>query len=607
MDSNNKNLFIAMLLCAAVLFGWQYFIAGPQMQKEQQRQHLLAKQKGAEAQQPSANLPQASAGAPKQLTRSAALKQGGARVVITTPLLSGTLRLAGARFDDLQLVKYRETLDPKSPEIVLFSPQSTAYPYYAVFGWVAAPGSNIKVPDDTTPWKLTGGKMLTPDTPVTLTWDNGQGLTFTRTIAVDKQYMFTVSDTVANHSHDAAVLYPYAYVSRSNIPQDKHYMALHEGFVGMLEGRLKDPGYDDFKNNEPPQTFQSTGGWLGITDKYWMAAVVPPQNEAVDASYRTTDAAAKKDYQADYRLGPRAIAPGATVHLTQRMFAGAKVVTILRDYQDRLGIPRFDYAIDWGWFFFFTRPIFWLLDVFGHSVGNMGIAILLLTIVVRLLFFPLANTQFKSMSRMKRLQPEVERIKERFADDKMRQQQEMMELYKREKANPLSGCLPIFIQIPVFFSLYKVLLVTIEMRHAPFFGWIRDLSAPDPTSLLNLFGLLPYNPHVVLPAFLAFLSIGIWPIVMGATQWLQTKMNPAPSDPVQAKMFSLMPIIFTFMLATFPAGLVIYWTWSNMLSMIQQYVIMKREGAEIHLFTNLRLHDVWDRITGAKKKEAPAE
>jgi YidC/Oxa1 family membrane protein insertase len=605
--TENKNLFAAILICAAVLFGWQYFVAGPQMQKEQQRQALIAKQKGHKAQTKTAELPKAVANISSQLPRSAALKAGGPRLVIATPSVNGTLRLKGARFDDLQLRKYRETLDPKSPEIVLFSPERTGYPYYAIFGWVAAPGSKIKVPDDSTPWILAKGNVLTPQTPVTLQWDNGQGLTFTRTISVDDKYMFTVSDTVANRGRSAAVLYPYAVVSRSNIPPGTHYMALHEGFIGIANGSLKDSNYGDLKPEAPQQTFHSTGGWLGITDKYWMAAVIPPQSDAFDGGYRAVNPAAKKDYQADYRLGAHVIAPGASTSVTQRLFAGAKVVDILRQYESKLGIIRFDYAIDWGWFWFFTRPIFWLLDLFGRTVGNFGVAILLLTIVVRLIFFPLANTQFKSMSRMKKLQPQMERIKERFADDRMRQQQEMMELYKREKVNPLSGCLPIFIQIPVFFSLYKVLLVTIEMRQAPFFGWIRDLSAPDPTSLLNLFGLLPFNPHLYLPAAVSFLSIGIWPIVMGATQWLQTKMNPAPADPVQARMFSLMPLIFMFMLSSFPAGLVIYWTWSNLLSMIQQYVIMRREGAEIHLFKNLRLHDVIDRMTGSKKKQAPAE
>lgn len=582
----NRNFFYALLLCAAVIFGWQYFIAGPEMAKEKAQQSLLAKQKEPEAQGKAASLPAAASAPSTQLPRSAALKAGGARVVIATPSLNGTLRLKGARFDDLQLRKYRETLDPKSPEIVLFSPENTAYPYLAVFGWAAAPGSKIQVPDDNTPWKLSGGQSLTPDTPITLTWENGQGFTFTRTISVDKQYMFTVRDTVANYSPGAAVLYPYAYTSRSNLPQSTHYMALHEGFVGILDGHLQDPKYSDLKADAREQSFHSTGGWLGITDKYWMAVLVPPQNESIDATYRVTDPEAKKDFQASYRLGPHALAPGATLQVTQRLFAGAKVVTTLRDYQNRLGIAEFDNAIDWGWFWFFTRPMFWLLDFFGNNIGNFGAAILLLTIVVRLIFFPLANAQFKSMSRMKKLQPHVERIRERFADDKLRQQQEMMELYKREKVNPVAGCLPLLIQIPVFFSLYKVLLVTIEMRQAPFFGWIRDLSAPDPTSIWNLFGLLPWHTPSFIPAILV---IGIWPLVMGLTQWLQTKTNPAPADPVQARMFGIMPLIFMFMLASFPAGLVIYWTWSNLLSIIQQYVIMRREGAAIHLFQNLRL------------------
>ncbi|HSC18407.1 MAG TPA: membrane protein insertase YidC [Rhizomicrobium sp.] len=600
MDSNNRNFFLAILLCAAVIFGWQYFVANPQMAKEKAQQALLAKQKGAEAQPKAANLPGANASTSNVIARSAALQEGGARVAIATPSVNGSLRLKGARFDDLQLRKYRETLDPRSPEIVLFSPERTAYPYYTVFGWVTAPASKVRVPDDNTPWALVSGHALTPETPIVLRWENGQGLTFTRTISVDKQYMFTVGDAVANHSSSAAVLYPYAYVARHNIPQGTHFMALHEGFVGILGGDLQDPSYTDLKTEKPEETFHSTGGWLGLTDKYWMAAIVPPQKEAVDASYRAINPDAKKDYQASYRMSPHVVAPGATVQVTQRLFAGAKVLSTLRDYENGLNIPRFDYAIDWGWFWFFTRPMFLLLDLCGHWAGNMGIAILLLTIAVRLLFFPLANTQFKSMSRMKKLQPHVESIRERFSEDKLRQQQEMMELYKREKVNPLSGCLPIFIQIPVFFSLYKVLLVSIEMRQAPFFGWIHDLSAPDPTSVLNLFGLLPFNPHVVLPAFLSFLSIGIWPLLMGASQWLQTKMNPAPADPVQARMFSIMPLIFMFMLSSFPAGLVIYWTWSNVLSMLQQYVIMRREGAEIHLFNNLKPAGLTKRIAGPK-------
>ena len=598
---DNRNLFAAILLCAAVIFGWQYFVAGPQMAKEKAQQALLAKQKG-QAEVKSAELPKAAASVARQLSRGDALKAGGMRVVIATPSLNGTLRLKGARFDDLQLRKYRETIDPKSPEIVLFSPESTSYPYFTVFGWAAAPGANIKVPDDTTPWSLASGHTLTPQTPITLRWDNGQGLTFSRTISVDNDYMFAISDAVSNRGNAAAVLFPYAYVSRSNIPQSTHYMALHEGFIGILGGDLQDPNYTDLKVEKPEQSFHSTGGWLGITDKYWMAAIIPSQNETIDATYRAINPDAKKDYQANYRMGAHTVAPGTTIHVTQRLFAGAKVVSILRNYESHLGVTRFDYAIDWGWFWFFTRPMFWLLDTFFIWAGNMGIAILLVTIVVRLFFFPLANTQFKSMSRMKKLQPHVERIRERFAEDKLRQQQEMMELYKREKVNPLSGCLPIFIQIPVFFSLYKVLLVTIEMRQAPFFGWIRDLSAPDPTSIWNLFGLLPWQTPSFIPLFLV---VGIWPLLMGATQWLQTKMNPAPADPVQARMFTFMPLIFTFMLANFPAGLVIYWTWSNLLSMIQQYVIMRREGAEIHLFNNLKLASLTRRL--APPKPEPGE
>jgi YidC/Oxa1 family membrane protein insertase len=579
--NENRNLILAIVLSGAVLFGWQYFVGMPQLAKDRAHQALVAKTPATAA---APETPGAVAVA-AQMTRQQALQENGPRIAIDTPTVDGSLRLEGARFDDLQLKKYRETTDPKSREIVLLSPQGTAYPYYSVFGWIGAPGSHVKLPGDSTPWKLVKGSVLSPNSPVTLQWDNGEGLVFTRNIAVDDQYMFTVSDAVTNNTAGRTVLYPYAYVARDGVPASKNYWVLHEGFVGVADGSLKDAKYDDFKDGKPPQIFNSTGGWLGITDKYWMAAVIPPQNATFDGAYRATPLGNKKAYQADYRLEPRSIAPGATTTLTQHLFAGAKVVATLRDYQTRLGIDKFDLAIDWGWFWFFTRPIFWLLDIFYHFIGNFGVAILLLTVTIKLLFFPLADTSYKSMSRMKKLQPEMERIKERFAEDKVRQQQEMMELYKREKINPVSGCLPMLIQIPVFFSLYKVLFVTIEMRQAPFFGWIRDLSTPDPTSIINLFGLLPFHPPSFIPVFL---SIGIWPILMGGTQWLQTKMNPAPADPVQARMFAFMPLIFMFMLATFPAGLVIYWTWNNLLSVGQQYVMMRRQGVKVHLFENLK-------------------
>ncbi|HEX4079142.1 MAG TPA: membrane protein insertase YidC [Rhizomicrobium sp.] len=583
--NDNRNLVLAIALCLVVWIAWDHFVAQPQMQAEHARQAVLHKENAAVAprQAPPKQLPVTGAG---RLSLKQALAQSGARVPIDTPTLDGSLRLTGARFDDLRLKRYRETVNPKSPEITLLSPVRTPYPYYAMFGYVGAPGAHVAVPGDDTPWKLASGRTLGPGHPVTLQWNNGKGLVFTRRISVDDQYMFTISDQVANQSGKPVQLYPYGYVARDGVPETKHYWVLHEGFVGAANGALKDASYDDFKKEgTPPVAFQSTGGWVGITDKYWMAAAIPPQNQQFDGSYRAAPLDGTKTYQADYRLDGRTIAPGATIGLTQRLFAGAKVVSVIRHYEDTLGIERFDLAVDWGWFIFLTKPIFWLLDFFYSFIGNFGVAILLLTVTIKLVFFPLADASYRSMSRMKKLQPEVERIRERFAEDKMRQQQEMMALYKREKVNPVSGCLPMLIQIPVFFSLYKVLYVTIEMRHAPFFGWIHDLSAPDPTNFLNLFGLLPY----AIPAWIpGFLHIGIWPVIMGVTQWLQTKMNPQPADPVQARMFTFMPLIFTFMLATYPAGLVIYWTWNNLLSTTQQYVMMKRQGVDVRLFNNLK-------------------
>ncbi len=601
--TDNKNLLIAVLLSMAVIFGWQFFIAGPQLKAEQERQAATAAQQKAAGEGPQTsaqtNAPgkapslgiQQKVGTSGPLSRSQALQQNGPRIAIDTPTVDGSLRLQGARFDDLRLKKYRETVDKDSSEIVLLAPQSTQYPYYAVFGWIAAPGSNIPVPDDSTQWQLAEGSTLAPGKPVRLTWDNGKGLIFTRTISVDDQYMFQIKDTVDNQSAAQITLYPYAFVTRDGLPKTEHFWVLHEGFVGYAEGSAKYTTYTDLDNEQPTQAFKSTGGWVGITDKYWMAAVIPPQSELFDGSYNVSEHRGRTAYQSDYRLQPRHIAPGATSKVDHQFFAGAKIVETLQKYETQNNIQGFDYAIDWGWFSFLTRPVFVVLDFFYKLVGNFGIAILLLTVVVKLIFFPLSDASYRSMSRMKKFQPEMESIKTRFAEDKQRQQQELMALFKREKVNPVSGCLPMLIQIPVFFSLYKVLFVTIEMRHAPFFGWIQDLSAQDPTSILNLFGLLPY----AIPAFIpAFLSIGIWPILMGFTQFIQTKLNPTPADPVQAKLFLFMPIIFTFMLATFPAGLVIYWTWNNLLSILQQVIMMKRTGTPI---------EIWDNFRPAKKPD----
>ncbi len=608
--SENRNLILAIVLSAAVLFGWQYLIANPQM-KSQEAAHKAAAQHKTEQSigtAPAAPTGVAAPSTPQSgmaqatttLSRAKAIADSGPRIAIDTPSVDGSLALKGARIDDLRLKHYHDTVDKKSPEIVLLSPAKTAHPYYTVHGWVAA-DPNVKVPGADSQWTEAGNNALTPKTPVTLTWNNGQGLVFTRTISVDDQYMFTLHDSVANNSGKAVTLYPYAYVAREGVEKSAMHSTwiLHEGFVGVADGSLKDATYSDFKDDKPPQTFNSTGGWIGITDKYWMAAVIPPQNAKFDAAYRASNAStgAKDDkaYQADYRLDAETIAPGKTIDLTQRMFAGAKVVSILNQYAKTLHIARFDLAVDWGWFWFFTKPIFWLLDTFYHYVGNFGVAILMLVVVIKAAFFPLANASYKSMSKMKKLQPEMNKIKERFADDKARQQQEMMDLYKREGANPVSGCLPMLLQMPVFFSLYKVLYITIEMRHAPFFGWIHDLSAPDPTSIVNLFGLLPYHVPLWIPAFI---SIGIWPILMGFTQFLSTQMNPTPADPVQAKMFAFMPVIFMFMMAGFPAGLVVYWTWNNLLTAAQQYVVMTRQGVEVHLFDNLGLRGLMKRLSG---------
>jgi YidC/Oxa1 family membrane protein insertase len=588
---NNKNLIVAFALSALVLFGWQWFVAMPQMRAEQAHQAALSHQEKtqttpAATSAPNPGLP---GGSTVHMSREAALKAEGARVAIDTPMLDGSIALKGAKLDDLRLKKYRETPDPKSPEIVLLAPKSTDFPYYAAFGWIGSNAASA-MPGDQTMWTQTAGGALSPGHPVTLSWDNGHGLTFTRVIAIDDKYMFSVADSVANKSDAAATLYPFAYVAREGVPKATTSYILHLGFVGVAGGKEIDANYDAFKDPAtPPQSFSSTGGWVGITDKYWMAAVIPPQNETYNGAYRGSDInPGTKAYQANYRLAARKIAPGASVTVTHGLFAGAKVVDILRDYESSQNIAGFDKAVDWGTFWFITQPLFWLLDVFYKFIGNFGIAILMLTVTVKLLFFPLANTSFKSMSRMKKAQPEMERLKKVHADDPQKQQMEIMAMYKREKVNPLTGCLPMLIQIPVFFSLYKVLYVTIEMRQAPFYGWVNDLSAPDPTSIINLFGLLPFDPHAVLPGFLAVLSIGIWPILMGMTQFVQTKLNPAPSDPMQARMFAMMPVIFCFMFATFPAGLVIYYTWNNLLTIAQQWFIMHKEGVEIHLFSNLK-------------------
>jgi len=494
------------------------------------------------------------------------------------------------------LTKFRETVDPASPAIELFSPSGTTNPYYAEFGWVPAAGSTVKLPDQNTVWQQEGSGALTQSTPVTLKYDNGEGLTFRRTVAVDDHYLFTIKDDVTNAGNAPVTLYPFGLISRHGTPPVSGYYILHEGLIGFL-GDQKLQEYTYKKIDEVKSvTFNVTNGWLGITDKYWASALLPDTSARLQARFSSNEVGKVRTYQTDYLEDAQTIPAGGTGSANTRLFAGAKEASVvginfpfvqLGGYNKQLNLNHFDLLIDWGWFYFITKPMFLALDFFFHVFGNFGVAILVVTVLVKLVFFPLANKSYASMAKMKAVQPQINALKERFPDDKMKLQQEMMEIYKKEKINPISGCLPVVLQIPVFFSLYKVLFVTIEMRHAPFFAWIKDLSAPDPTHVFNLFGLLPYDPSAV-PLLGPYLAIGAWPIIMGITMWFQMKLNPTPPDPTQKIIFDWMPVIFTFMLAAFPAGLVIYWAWNNTLSVIQQSFIMRRNGVKVELFDNVK-------------------
>ncbi|MCO6422291.1 membrane protein insertase YidC [Sinorhizobium meliloti] len=581
---NNRNYFVAIALSVLILIAWQFFYVSPKMEKDR-----IAAEQAQQAQQ-TQQQPGAQPAAPGQALPGGAIPSAGesrdqaigksARVAIDTPALSGSINLTGARFDDLKLKGYRETVDPKSPVITLFSPAETADGYFTEIGYIGSDATG-SVPGPQTTWTLSGGDKLTPSTPVTLSYTNDKGITFARTISVDDRYMFQVVDSIKNETATPVSLSSYGRVTRFNKPTTPSIYVLHEGFVGVAgEHGLQEVGYSKVEDDEPVEPGKSTGGWLGITDKYWAATIVPPQATPFDIRF-SHFADGRPRYQSDYKSDAVTVAPGQSVELKNLVFAGAKEVPVVDNYEVAYSIPNFDKLIDWGWFYFITKPMFKMMDFFFRLFGNFGIAILITTIVVKLIFFPLANKQYASMANMKKVQPKMEELKKKFGDDRMGLQQAMMQLYKEEKINPLAGCWPILIQIPVFFALYKVIYVTIEMRHAPFFGWIQDLSAPDPTTIINLFGLLPFEGP-------AFLHLGIWPIIMGVTMFLQMRMNPTPPDPTQAMLFTWMPVVFTFMLASFPAGLVIYWAWNNTLSILQQGIIMKRQGVKVELFDNLK-------------------
>ncbi|AQR63202.1 membrane protein insertase YidC [Brevundimonas sp. LM2] len=595
-NENTRNMVIFAVCTAVILILYQIFVMGPQAEQRRAMQQAAAEQTPAAAGATVDGVPASGAarGPVTFVTDRTQALGNVARIPVSTPTLQGSLSLQGGRIDDLFLKTYRQTVDPTSPYEELFRPQGMEHAYFAQFGWT---GPNVPggVPGPNTVWQLTAGSTLTPSTPVTLTWDNGQGLRFTRVLSVDAQYLFTVTDTVANLGTAAITIAPYGRVERQGVPPALgKTQILHEGGIGTFS---KGDGYSTTQlkygawAKEPRQAFESTGGWLGITDKYWMAALIPPQDEAIQAEFRVTDAATYDIHEARMLGAARTIQPGRQVTEVQHLFAGAKRNEILADYEAALDLPRFIYAIDWGFLFFLTRPIFLLVHFFQGLVGNFGVAILLLTLTIKLIMFPLANKSYESMSKMRKLQPLMEKIKEQHKDDPPAQQKATMELYQKEKINPLAGCLPILVQIPVFYALYKVLYVTIEMRHAPFFGWIRDLSAPDPTNIWNLFGLIPWDPAST-PLIGGLLShsagatggftlgLSVLAIFYGFTMWLQTAMNPPVPDPIQRKIFALMPVIFTFIMAVFPAGLLVYWAWNNVLSIAQQYVIMHRLGAE---------------------------
>ena len=583
---DQRNLILAIVLSLGILLTYELFIGGPQ------RQELLEQSETARleetAEQPDAEIPTPPPGettpgaavgdlgdAAGALSRADALALEP-RIAIDSPTLSGSISLEGGRFDDLILKRYRETIEPDSPQIELLHPIGAAQPYFANFGWSAGTGGP-PVPGGDSLWQA-NGDILGPGSPVTLTWDNGQGLRFERSLALDENYMFTVTQRVLNDGDTDVQLSPYGLISRTGTPEILGFYILHEGLIGVLNDTLEEIDYSDLVDDGPDQ-FETTSGWLGITDKYWLTALVPDQQRQVQARFLHTAPNGQDKYQSDYLYQTMTIPAGGTAEITSRLFAGAKEANLLDTYRDELGIPLFDRAVDFGWFYFLTKPFFHALHYFAEKLGNFGLAILLLTVLIKLAFFPLANKSYKAMAKMRKVQPEMLELRERYGDDKQKLNQEMMALYKREGANPVSGCLPVVIQIPVFFALYKVLFVTIEMRQAPFYGWIEDLSVRDPTTILNGFGLFPW----VVPdlGVLNLLNLGVWPILMGITMMLQHRLNPQPADPVQAKIFFFMPIVFTFLLAQFPAGLVIYWTWNNLLSIMQQAVIMKRAGVPI--------------------------
>ena len=572
MNPETRNLVAAISLSMAVLIGYQLLFVEPK--KELYQQENIVKDSD---DTPNIPMPQnldngiiaSDNSEPKNSNKPVP------RISMISKEVSGSISLKGARIDDITLTQYKETLEPESELIKLLLKSNSNSPYFIEFGWSSPDG--IKVPNGKSLWK-SSGNLLTPDKNVTLKWYNGENITFYQDISIDDSFMITVNQRVENNSNNSITLYPYGLIRRAGEPETIDFFVLHEGPLGVFDGTLSEKSYGDLTeagkkgiNIKPNES----GGWIGLTDKYWLTALLPDQNEKYNFTYRKLNSNGGQ-YQTDFLGKAVTVASKSKGEFLSRTFAGAKRLALFDDYEQRFNIKHFDLAIDFGWFYFLTKPFFYALSWANDYLGNFGLAILAITVIVKLLFFPLANKSYKSMAKMRILTPQIQKLRERVGDDRQKLNQEMMNLYKKEKVNPAAGCLPILVQIPVFFALYKVLFVSIEMRQTPFFGWIKDLSVQDPTSVFNLFGLLPYGTSM-LPDFL---NLGIWPLLMGVTMFLQQRLNPTPPDPIQAKIFAWMPVAFTFLLATFPAGLVIYWTWNNLLSICQQWVIMNKMNKE---------------------------
>jgi YidC/Oxa1 family membrane protein insertase len=555
---NQKNLFLAIIISMAIIFGFQLLVPQPERTPVTEDTNT----------QDSVSLDIQSATSAILLDRDQVLEET-IRVTFDNSKIKGSINLEGGIIDDLVLEEYRETLDPTSDFITYLNPLGSQDAYYLDTGWVS-PDSAIELPNNKSVWKADKSSIGMND-PVKLTWQNSQNITFEKIITLDEHYLFSVDQRVINNSGKSFDLYPFGLSKRQGIPEMENFFILHEGPLSITDSVLKEYDYDDLKDKKKIK-LNSVGGWIGMTDKYWQTAIISDQNEPIQQTYSYSYVENTDNFQTDLVGTKIVVGEGDNISHNLKLFAGPKIVSVIDQYMDEYGVQEFDRSVDFGWFYFLTKPIFHVLEfIFGY-VGNFGWAIIIFTLLMRICFFPLAQASFKSMAKMKKLGPELQRLKEQYGDDRAGMQKEMMALYKREKANPIAGCLPILLQIPVFFALYKVLFVTIEMRHAPFIGWISDLSAPDPLGLLTLFGFVDWN----VPGILQLFNIGIWPILMGISMFLQQKLNPAPVDKMQAKIFMFLPIVFTFVLGGFAAGLVIYWTTNNVLSMAQQYVIQRK-------------------------------